>query len=184
LEVDVDPSQAVGVTDLLGDADPVQLLGLVFSRVWQRQPGQEAAWHQFLLWVALACAIAGPIGVWSGLRAIQTGRRLRKQGVRVPGVVVRLRFSRSANDSGGTYHPVLRFRTVEGQDMETESDVATYPAPARKGAQVIVIYDPQTPTLARIDSMIGRGTAAGGLFVAVGLIVTSIAAWISVIELL
>jgi hypothetical protein len=145
----------------------------------------DAAWHKFLWFIALIFGIGGPHAVWSGLRAIQSGRRLREHGVRVPGVVIRLKFSHSRGDTTrGTYSPVLRFRTAEGQDIETESDVGTTPAPAREGEQVFVIYDPQTPTLARIDSMSGRGIALGGLIVAGGLIFTTIAASIIVSELL
>lgn len=172
----MDPSHAAIVPDLLGDAGPAHYAAVAAG---------EAAWHKFLLFLALLFGIGGPHAVWSGWRVIKEARRLREQGVRVPGVVVRLTFSPSrGTDPGGTYSPVLRFRTAEGQDMETESDVGTSPAPAREGDQVTVIYDPQKPTLARIDSMSGRGTAIGGLLVAGGLLFTSIAATIIVNELL
>lgn len=123
---------------------------------------------------------------WLGLRIALSGRRLRESGVRVPGVVVRLRFSRSTSGSAnsGQYFPLMRFRTVDGQDMEVESDIGTNPAPAREGAQVTVIYDPANPRRARIDNMIGRGGALGALFAVIGVLITVVAAAISVNVLL
>ncbi|MGH3657447.1 MAG: DUF3592 domain-containing protein [Micromonosporaceae bacterium] len=128
----------------------------------------------------------GLVFSWFGLRIALSGRRLRETGVRVPGVVVRLRWSSSTSSSGpsGQYYPLMRFRTVDGQDIEVESDIGTNPAPAREGAQVTVIYDPANPRRARIDNMIGRDGALGVLAAVVGVIITVVAAAISINVLL
>lgn len=118
-----------------------------------------------------------------GVRVVLTGRRLRETGVRVPGIVVRNQWS-SGNQSGGTYHPVMRFTTADGRDLEIRSDVGSNPAHVSEGAQVTVVYDPMNPEKARIDSMMGRGGAVGVLFVTIGAIITLVAAVISVNVLL
>ncbi|GAA2898673.1 hypothetical protein GCM10010517_63890 [Streptosporangium fragile] len=41
--------------------------------------------------------------------------------------------------------------------VETEPDLGSNPAPARPGRQVMVLYDPARPRLARLDGVGGRG---------------------------
>ncbi|MEU5880343.1 DUF3592 domain-containing protein [Spirillospora sp. NPDC047279] len=117
-----------------------------------------------------------------GAHLIRTGRRLRDHGVRVPGTVVRLRWD--SNDSGGgTFYPLLRFRTADGAAVETESDVGTNPAPAREGQQVTVVYDPEKPRRARMDTMLGQGAALGAVMVAFGLVAAAVALAVTVVVL-
>jgi Protein of unknown function (DUF3592) len=123
-----------------------------------------------------------PLGVLAGLgfiafgaHAIRIARRLRASGLRVPGVVVRLRWDPS-DYGGGQFYPVLRFQTHDGTVIETESDLGSNPAPARPGQPVTVVYDPAKPRRARLDTMIGSGTIHGPLFIAFGAVATLIAA--------
>ncbi|MQA96850.1 MAG: DUF3592 domain-containing protein [Streptosporangiales bacterium] len=127
----------------------------------------------------LLFVLFGLLFCWVGLRLALAGRRLRESGVRVPGVVVRNQWS-SGDGTGGTFYPVMRFRTADGRDLEVRSEVGSNPAHVREGAQVTVVYDPAKPERARIDSMVGRGGAVGVLFVAVGAVVTVVAVIISV----
>jgi hypothetical protein len=46
---------------------------------------------------------------------------------------------------GGVYHPVVVFRTADGQQVRTETPSGSYPPPARVGERVEVIYDPANP---------------------------------------
>ncbi|GAA3129883.1 DUF3592 domain-containing protein [Streptosporangium carneum] len=115
-------------------------------------------------------AVFGAVFIGVGIRAITVGQRLRRHGVRVPGVVVGLRWSGSGVDTG-VYCPTLRFQTVQGSVVETESDLGSNPSPVRPGQQVMVVYDPERPQRARLDGASGRGVLLGVLFMTVGAIV-------------
>ena len=52
--------------------------------------------------------------------------------------------------------------------METETPGAS-PPPAKEGAQVTVLFDPDSPTNAVIDTRWGDGSIANGCFVAFGI---------------
>ncbi|MFI0355130.1 DUF3592 domain-containing protein [Actinomadura sp. 9N407] len=108
-----------------------------------------------------------------GVHVIRIGRRLRRFGHRVPGVVVRLRWD-SNDHGGGNYYPVLRFRTRDGTEVTTESDLGSNPSPVRAGQPVAVIYDPEKPKRARLDGPGGSGTVHGSLFLALGLLLAGI----------
>lgn len=107
-----------------------------------------------------------------GVHQLRIARRLARHGVRVPGVVTRLRWDSSESGSGGSHYPTLRFQTREGEMVEAESDLGTNPAPARVGQQVTVLYDPAKPVRARLDTAFGRGTVHGWLFASIGTVVT------------
>lgn len=108
---------------------------------------------------------------WFGIHQIRIARRLARHGVRVPGVVTRLRWESS--DNGGSHYPTLRFQTVDGAVVEVESDLGSSPAPARVGQQITVLYDPARPSLARMDTPFGRGSVHGWLFASIGVVVTA-----------
>jgi Protein of unknown function (DUF3592) len=112
-----------------------------------------------------------------GAHVIRTARRLREAGQRVPGVVVRLRWDPSESGQGpGRFYPVLRFQTLDGTVIEAESDLGSYPAPAREGQPVTVVYDPAKPRRARLDTMLGIDMVHGPLFIAFGVVATLTAA--------
>jgi hypothetical protein len=67
------------------------------------------------------------------------------------------------------YYSIIRFTTVYGQQIEAETSFGSNPPPARPGEQVPVLYDPARPTRIRIDSLTGRGTLLGVIFLVVGL---------------
>lgn len=119
--------------------------------------------------------------------AVRSNRRLAKRGQRVQGTVVDLRWSASGGlpaqpGSGmsagpqGIFYPVLSFRTLDGEDVQAVAREGGMPAPARKGQQVQVLYDPANPQVAEIDTVAGRGTIpiAVVLLAGIGLIVYSI----------
>ncbi|MGH3729193.1 MAG: DUF3592 domain-containing protein [Micromonosporaceae bacterium] len=96
-----------------------------------------------------------------GQYLVRSARKLASVGVRVPGEVIGMRVDQSAEVGRGSDYPILRFRTVDGRDVETSSDIGTDPAPAHEGDQVTVLYDPADPRTARIDSTLGRGSGIG-----------------------
>ncbi len=117
-----------------------------------------------LLFSAVGVLFAG-----LGFHSYRSTRAFLARAHRVPGVVVDLSWSRSRN--GGTYHPVLRFQTLDGRTVQATSDVGSRPAPARPGQAVTVLYDPENPQEARLDTMTGRGTLLGVIFMVIGALV-------------
>ncbi|MGW0590643.1 DUF3592 domain-containing protein [Streptosporangium sp. NPDC002607] len=118
--------------------------------------------------VPLFGIVVGAVFVGAGIRVMTVGQRLRRHGVRVPGVVVGLRRS-----SGGNrlYYPTLQFQTVQGSVVEAASDLGSNPPQVRPGQQVMVVYDPERPQRARLDGVGGRGVLLGVLFLTVGAII-------------
>ncbi|MFF4413329.1 DUF3592 domain-containing protein [Streptosporangium sp. NPDC001559] len=113
--------------------------------------------------------VFGAVFIGTSVRTITVGRWLRRHGARVPGVVVSLR--RSGGHHKGVYYPTLRFQTVRGSVVETESDLGFNPSPVRPGQQVMVVYDPERPQRVRLDGAGGSGVLHGALFLIVGAVV-------------
>lgn len=133
-----------------------------------------------LVFVFLLFAVLGTFFAVMGVRAMVEHRRFRRTAVQVPGVITALRahHSGSSSDTGRsvTYHPVLRFTTLDGRIVETESGYGSNPPPGREGAYVPVLYDPANPADARLTGMWGGGVllgfalvGLGGLFAVIGL---------------
>ncbi|MFH2063139.1 MAG: DUF3592 domain-containing protein [bacterium] len=105
-------------------------------------------------------------------------------GVRTEGTVVRLEEVKHRRPpkihrqkkTVAAYHPVISFLTEDGQTVEYRSDFGTSPPVHEVGEKVDVIYDPQDPSRAEIDSFVslwlGPILVAGGgvLITAVGLL--------------
>lgn len=102
---------------------------------------------------------------------------LRRRGVRVMGTVTRIeeRLGQHVNGSwtgGSSYWPVVRFRTLAGEEIETITNVGTPSPRPPVGQQVPVVYDSADPTLAQIDTAGRRGvmTVLGWLMLPGGVV--------------
>jgi hypothetical protein len=133
-------------------------------------------------------AVIGTVFVVVGIRGIRSTRVFERIAARVPGMcvdlVLRHSGSASVGESHSTWHPILAFATLEGRQMTIESPWGGVPAPARRGQQVTVLYDPRQPARARVDGWIGRGTPfyvfaiiLGSLFGGLGWLVLAVAAY-------
>jgi hypothetical protein len=95
------------------------------------------------------------IGVFFGLHT----RRLLKQGVRAPGVVVenvveeRADYDRDdhSHTISRTYRPKVRFRSQNGEEVVFVSHAGFGQAAYRQGEAVEVLYDPADPHSAEIN---------------------------------
>lgn len=58
------------------------------------------------------------------------------------------------NDDGTFYKPVVRFTTVDGQEIEYHSSTGSTFKPQRIGTEVRIHYDPANPQHAAIDSVL------------------------------
>ncbi len=106
--------------------------------------------------------LAGLVLAVLGVIIIRQHRRLTRTGQRVTGTVTGtvtdLRWHSHAKQGGGgytTYHAVLAFRTLDGQEVEAVTRNGSRQIIARPGEQVPVIYDPRRPDRAEIDTRAG-----------------------------
>lgn len=104
----------------------------------------------------------GVLAVFGGTRTLRQARGFRARAQRVPGILIGIHTARH-NDQPTTY-PILRFRTIDGTEMETTSNVneGPYYLTRMRGRQVPVLYDPEDPRSACIDSPSGRGQVKSG----------------------
>ena len=110
-------------------------------------------------------ALLGGVMIFLGVRRIEADQWLRRNGIRVPGVVTRIEVV--DGEEHNTYYPVLRFWTADRRDVETRSRTACTRRGASPGQPVTVRYDPRNPAKADTDDLPSRG-AGPGLAVAVG----------------
>jgi hypothetical protein len=119
-------------------------------------------------------AVVGAVFVAYAVAGLSSTRAFVRRAIRVPGRCVGLqpRTSSSSGDGGFStnWHPVLEFRTLDGQVLVVESPFGSSPAPARPGQPVGVLYDPSAPHRARLDTATGRGTLLHVIFLVVGLL--------------
>ncbi|MFA1545086.1 DUF3592 domain-containing protein [Actinomadura chokoriensis] len=95
-----------------------------------------------------------------GVHRYRTSRAFLAAAHRVPGVVTGVH--RVERTDSYEYFAVLRFRTLDGAEIETVAQTrsGSYELTRLKGTRVGVLYDPRNPREARLDSNSGR--AVGG----------------------
>lgn len=86
------------------------------------------------------------ISLWFGYSSYQ----FVSSGIEVEGTVVRLESSHSS-DSGTSYSPVFRY-TVNGQEYEYESVNSSNPPTHQVGDVTTLLYQPDNPAKARVNS--------------------------------
>lgn len=115
--------------------------------------------------VALVLGIALTIG---GIHRYRTGRAFLASAQRVPGMVAGIH--RVETTDSYEFFPVLRFRTLDGAEVETvgQTKGGSYELTRLKGTAVAVLYDPRNPRSARMDTSSGRGLAGSVGMAAIG----------------
>lgn len=123
---------------------------------------------------ALIVFVLAIVLIGFGVSSIRESRALVASAARVGGVVVRFAVDHSADIT--VRKPVLRFRTVDGVEVETTSSISHNSGTLRSGMRVPVLYDPRDPRKARIDygqrsgSWSGIGLVVGGVvFLLIGI---------------
>ena len=99
----------------------------------------------WVLVLGLGCVLLliGAVLLWNG---IDFARRAEK----AQGTVIGLKETRS--DRRISYAPMVRFTTHTGMPVHFTSRVSSSPPAYTKGQTVKVLYDPDSPTIARIDT--------------------------------
>jgi hypothetical protein len=90
---------------------------------------------------------------WGGYAAY-ISTKLAQVGITTTGTVVGLDWS-SDSDGGSTASPIVEY-TVNGKTYSFEGDNSSNPPVYEKGQKVEIIYDPQDPETAQINSFYER----------------------------
>ncbi len=114
-----------------------------------------------MLFVLLLAAF-GVLALFGGSRSLRQARGFRARAQRVTGVLAGIHGDQ--RDGRTTTYPVLRFRTLDGTEVETTSNVNEEPyyLTRARGSRVEVLYDPADPYRACIDGPSGRGQVKSG----------------------
>jgi hypothetical protein len=124
-------------------------------------------------WGKIIFLLLGVGLVVGGVSYLMGEQRFAATAAHADGIVVDLRVSTSTSKgrTSVTYCPVVRFRTARGQPIQFTSGECVSAAPA-VGASVKVLYDPDNPRHAELDTTWARLTrwVWGGAITAVGLV--------------
>ncbi len=120
-------------------------------------------------WGKITCLLLGAGLVVGGVSYLMDQQRFAATAAHADGIVVDRTVSTSNNKT--TYCAVVRFRTAREQPIQFTSGECTNPAPA-VGASVKVLYDPDNPRHAKLDTTWARLTrwGFGGAITFVGLL--------------
>jgi hypothetical protein len=113
--------------------------------------------------------ILGATAIVATTRQLLQLRRLRERGIRVPGVVVE--FKKVLIGDVYTLRPLLRFRAVDGQIIETVSKLSPGPLRGQEhpGQPVSVVYDPQKPATS-VVGWVPRAGCKGAMGLVLGVV--------------
>jgi hypothetical protein len=92
-----------------------------------------------------------------GVFAFQHTRRFLATAISVPGVVTENVWQerRSSNNSiHGDFYPRIRFRTTDGQEISFITNSGSNPPSYHVNERITILYDPQQPYDARIQSFV------------------------------
>jgi hypothetical protein len=131
--------------------------------------------------------VAGIAILIASVRGLIGANRFERRAQRTSALVTELRWRAHSNRAGSSgpnsrvAHPVLRFVLPDGRTVEVESGAGTNPPSAREGDTVTVLYDPDDPTVARVDGLMNSGRLAaviglimGLAFVVLGSLITGV----------
>ncbi|MFB7012152.1 DUF3592 domain-containing protein [Streptomyces sp. NPDC056237] len=106
--------------------------------------------------------LVGALFMTVGLIIQRRARRLRQQGTKTRGTVVRLQTRRDIDTNTTMYSPVVQWVTGDGQTVEIVSSISrSAVGDLRPGATVTVFYDPGDPKRMLIDGYDGSALVVG-----------------------
>ncbi len=122
--------------------------------------------------IGIVFSLVGLLLVVIGLFILMRTRLFISQSQEVKGTVTHL-IASSGSEGGTVYAPVFKFTTIQGQVIEVQESVASYPPEFNQGQIVDILYDPQNPSRARVKKwsslyfvpllLSGMGIVFGGI---------------------
>ena len=109
--------------------------------------------------VVLVVVAAGLL--FFGWRVYQGKQEFLKQAHLASGVVIELKYKPPFSSGTGSYAPVVTYKTTEGRDVTFVNGVSANPPSYDKGDKVEVVYDPDKPEQAEINSALGLWLVPG-----------------------
>lgn len=135
---------------------------LQFRSANNAAPGRLPSVFMGILFLVIGvCALVGGI-VWG----VNT-KKFVDGASRASGTVIELQRRQSSSDDGPSYYPVVRFTDASGKDVTFTSSTGSNPPSNREGDKVAVLYDPNNPDEAELDSFFALWFGplmVGGLF--------------------
>lgn len=119
--------------------------------------------------VSVVFSVAGLLFLYFGVVTLRNDRRRVRNGQLADAEVVGMRESLRHERRGGLHHPVVRFRTADGREVEKATAIGGKPSAPRPGDRVRVIYQPGAGGDVVIDSFKGRGLHSVSVLSALGL---------------
>ena len=100
--------------------------------------------------IGMVCLLVGLCLLGGALKLFLDTRAFLSSAKETTGVVVDL--ERKRDEDSTTYAPVFRFKDATGVEYTVTSSVSSKPAAHNVGASVPVLFDPQSPRNAKINS--------------------------------
>jgi len=111
---------------------------------------------RFLFWIGFIFASIGGILVTGAVLAWLADQRHAASASSAPGIVVQLNLQSGGN--GATYAPVVDWTDASGKRHLLVSNIRSNPPAFERGEKVTVLYDPEKPSKATIDTFGQRFT--------------------------
>jgi hypothetical protein len=103
---------------------------------------------------AILCIVGFGIFASGGFWGISQ-KNFIASAAKAEGVVVRLEWEPgSSSDDSSAHHTVVAFKSADGRDIEFRSGVGSSPLAHSKGDRVGVLYDPNSPSKAKINTFV------------------------------
>ncbi|MFN8346278.1 MAG: DUF3592 domain-containing protein [Spirosomataceae bacterium] len=100
-------------------------------------------------YIGIIFTVVGLALLGGALYAYQSQKKFLSQAYASTGTVTALEYSRSRK-GGGTYYPIVEFRTPDGQSYTFRSEMGSKPPAYDVGEQVEVRYNPKDPFDAKL----------------------------------
>lgn len=132
---------------------------------------------ELLILIPAAVTLVGLVVIGLAVRHLILAHRFARTAVATTGTVVQVQTQApgggsNINMSDSVYFPTVRFTTASGQNVEFTPRVGSNLDPHTVGRQVPVLYQPNDPTSARINTFALRRVGPGCLLT-VGIFLTA-----------
>ena len=120
---------------------------------------------EYLPWLL---PIVGVLSILSGIRTLFASASFRSRAQPATAEITDRRWEGSGR--GSRMVPVVRFTLPDGRTVETEITAGANPLGNWEGHTVEVLYDPEDPTQARVEGLLGSGGSGASRAILIGVL--------------